>query len=82
MVYVVVRRTGDHQSPNSVFKTAVSLLQQLPPKFICLLCSWMLPSAPDLNPEFDGFAHGAQAMVLSVPPYDRQKSMPKYMPVW
>ena len=28
-----------------------------------------------------GFAQGAHLVVLKLPPYDRQKSMPKYMPV-
>ena len=59
----------------------MELLQQLPPMFSWFVLRLVKPSAPDPTPGWSGFAHGAQGWVLKFPPYDRQKSMPKYMPV-
>ena len=61
--------------------TNVELLQQLPPMFSWFVLECTLPTAPDPTPRSPGFAHEAQGWVLRSPPYDRQKSMPKYMPV-
>ena len=57
--------------------TNVELLQQLPPMFSWFVDACTLPT----RPRSPGFAHEAQGWVLRFPPYDRQKSMPKYMPV-
>ena len=61
--------------------TNVELLQQLPPMFIWFVLGCMLPSWPDPTPALVGTAHEGQRNVLMFPPYDRQRSMPKYMPV-
>ena len=61
--------------------TNVELLQQLPPMFSWFVLTFTLPSRPDPTPWSPGFAHEAQGWVRKFPPYDRQKSMPKYMPV-
>ena len=62
--------------------TNVELLQQLPPTLTVFVVGCVLPSAPDPTPGWVGFAHDAQPAVLKFPPYERQRSMPKYMPVW
>ena len=55
--------------------------QQLPPTLTMFVRGWVEPSAPELIPDCDGWAQGAHGVLRRSPPYDRQKSIPKYMPV-
>jgi len=64
-----------------VLSTKVVLEQQLPPTFSWFVWGCVEPSKPDENPGSVGLAQTAQAVVLAFLPYDRQKSMPMYMPV-
>ena len=57
------------------------LEQQLPPMFRWPLLGWITPRVRENIPGSVGFAQLAHLVVLKLPPYDRQKTMPKYMPV-
>ena len=55
--------------------------QQLPPTLTAFVRGSTEPSAPEYIPSCDGWAQGAHGVLRTFPPYDRQKSIPKYMPV-
>ena len=64
-----------------VMSTKVVLEQQLPPTLSWFVRGLSDPSGPEFIPAWLGSAHGAQPVVLTALPYDRQKSMLEYMPV-
>ena len=55
--------------------------QQLPPTLTAFVRGSTEPSAPELTPGDVGWAKNAHGWLRTFPPYDRQKSIPKYMPV-
>ena len=54
--------------------------QHSPPTLTTFVLLLVEPSAPDLIPGDDGLAKCAHGVDRKFPPYDRQKSIPKYMP--
>ena len=56
-------------------------VQQLPPTLTAFVRASVEPSAPENFPGCDGWAQGAHGVLRTFPPYERQKSIPKYMPV-
>ena len=55
--------------------------QQWPPMLTLFVRPLTEPSAPEKIPGCDGWAQGAHGRLRAFPPYERQKSIPKYMPV-
>ena len=54
--------------------------QHSPPTLTVLVLLLVEPIAPELIPGDDGWAKCAHGWLRICPPYDRQKSIPKYMP--
>ena len=78
-VELLAQTVVDLTEPSKV--SAPFRTQQLPPMFLPFVRLCTLPTAPDRNPPSPGFAHGAQVVLWELPPYDRQYTMPKYIPV-